>query len=165
MSSLKETVNSYSAIGVGKLTAQQETYVQRRAIGMNPSAAARMAGYRNVKKALEELALIPEIEDAICYLREAQRQTAIDAGAIEFTKDNATALYLAAHAKAEDAQTEIRAVDSLVKLHGLAAPEKKEIQVTSREQLKGMSDEQLMSLAGKDIQLDPSQYVEVTADE
>lgn len=162
MTSVRETLEGYASIGQGRLTAQQETYVQRRAVGLNPYASARAAGYRDPVKAVEELSLIPEIDDAIAYLREAQRVTAIQAGAIEFTKDDATLLYLQAHAKAEDAATEIRAVDSLVKLHGLAAPEKKEIKVTSSEQLRTLDDATLMELAGSEIKLDPSQYTEVS---
>ena len=97
-------------------------------------------------------------------MREMQRQVAVQAGAIEFTKDDATALYLEAHAKSATAMEEIRAVDSLVKLHGLATPEKVEVTVTNRSQMESMDDEQLMKLAGQEIHLSPDDYVEVSED-
>lgn len=158
---LREALTTYTAYCGRHLTAQQETYVLRRAVGMNPVAAARMAGYRDPQKAVEEMANNPAVEDAIIYMRETQRQTAIAAGAITFTKDDATALYLQAHAKSENATEEIRAVDSLVKLHGLASPEKREVVVTSKEQLAAMSDAELAALAGDEILLDPEDYAEV----
>ena len=72
----------------------------------------------------------------------------MSAGAIEFTKDDATSLYLEAHATSETAAEKIRAVDSLVKLHGLATPEKVEVQITSRSQMDALDDEALLKLTG-----------------
>jgi rRNA maturation endonuclease Nob1 len=90
-----------------------------------------------------------------------QRQMAINAGAIDFTKDDATVLYLESHAKAETAAEEIRAVDSLVKLHGLATPERVEVNITRRDQLEEMDDKELLKMTGQDIQLSPADYAEV----
>jgi hypothetical protein len=53
---------------------------------------------------------------------------------------------------------EIKAVDSLVKLHGLATPEKVEININSRNQLEGLDDDALMRLAGQTVLLSPDQY-------
>ena len=160
--SLQTLSGSYASLGIAKLTAQEETYVQRRTQGINPSAAARAAGYRYPARAVAELSEREDIKLAVSYMREMQRQVAVQAGAIEFTKDDATALYLEAHAKSATAMEEIRAVDSLVKLHGLATPEKVEVTVTNRSQMESMDDEQLLKLAGQDIQLSPEDYKEVT---
>lgn len=159
--SLQTLSGSYASLGIGRLTAQEETYVQRRTQGINPSAAARAAGYRQPARAVAELSHREDINLAISYMREMQRQVAVQAGAIDFTKDDATALYLEAHAKSATAMEEIRAVDSLVKLHGLATPERVEINVTNRGQMETMDDEQLMKLAGQDIMLSPDSYMVV----
>tara|TARA_R110000850_G_scaffold148836_3_gene271166 strand:- start:4235 stop:4744 length:510 start_codon:yes stop_codon:yes gene_type:complete len=159
--SLQTLSGSYASLGIGRLTAREETYVQRRTQGINPSAAARAAGYRQPARAVAELAQREDINLAISYMREMQRQVAVQAGAIDFNKDDATSLYLEAHAKSATAMEEIRAVDSLVKLHGLATPERVEINVTNRGQMETMDDEALMKLAGQDIQLSPDAYMEV----
>lgn len=154
----------YSSLGIDKLSIQEEIYVQRRTQGLNPLAAARAANYRYPAKAVAELADRADVNLCISYMREMQRQTAIRAGAIEFTKDDATCLYLEAHATSETSAEKIRAVDSLVKLHGLATPEKVEINITARSQMEEMDDEALLKLAGQDIILEPEDYVEVVDD-
>lgn len=142
------------------LTAQEESYVQFRVRGLNAVSAARSAGYPAPFKAAEELSERPDIDEKIAFYRELSRQEAIRAGAeIEFTKADATRLYLEAHAKAATATEEIKAVDSLVKLHGLAEPEKREITITSREQMETMDDSKLLAIAGQDILLSPDDYV------
>ena len=163
--SLSALSGSYASLGISRLTAQEETYVQRRTQGINPSAAARAAGYRQPARAVAELSLREDITIAISYMREMQRQVAVQAGALEFTKDDATALYLEAHAKSGTAMEEIRAVDSLVKLHGLATPERVEISITNRGQMDNMDDEALLKLSGQDIQLSPSEYMEVDSED
>lgn len=150
----------YPELGL-HLTAQEETFVQMRMRGLNPIASARAAGFKTPTKAARDLALRPEIDEAIAYFREQAKLLAVHAGAIEFTKDDATLLYLQAHAKAGTATEEIKAVDSLVKLHGLAAPEKKQVEITSREQLGGMSDEELQKLAGRTFNLSPDDYAQI----
>ena len=151
----------YTQLGIGSLTSQEETYVLHRTRGINPTAAARSAGYTKPAIAVADLSERADVQRAIAYFREMSRQSALAAGAMEFSKDDATALYLEAHAKSACAMEEIRAVDSLVKLHGLATPEKVEVKVTRVDQLESMDDEQLLKLAGKEIELDPSQYTEL----
>ena len=159
--SLQTLSSQYGSLGIAKLTSQEEVYVQRRTQGLNPSAAARAAGFRYPAKAVAEMADRDDIKLCISYLREMQRQMAINAGAIDFTKDDATVLYLESHAKAETAAEEIRAVDSLVKLHGLPTPERVELNITRRDQLEDMDDKDLLKMTGQDIQLSPADYVEV----
>lgn len=73
-------------------------------------------------------------------------------------------MYLQAHAHAPDAMTEIKATDSMVKLWGLAAPEKKEIEITNKKQLEMLSDAELQRLTGMTYNLSPADYV-VACDE
>lgn len=146
---------------IGRLTSQEEVYVQRRAQGLNPLAAARAANYPQPTKAVAMLAQREDVTTAIAYAREMQRQVAIGSGSIDFTKDDATMMYLEAHATSETTADKIRATDSLVKLHGLATPEKREIVITSREQMQTLDDAELLKLAGQDIFLSPEDYMEV----
>jgi hypothetical protein len=155
----------YAALGINKLTSQEEVYVQRRSQGLNPNASARAAGFTRPAKAVAELSQRNDINLCISYMREMQRQIAVSAGAIEFTKDDATALYLEAHATSETSAEKIRAVDSLVKLHGLASPDKVEINITAREQMAAMDDDDLMKISGQDILLSPDDYAEVPSDD
>lgn len=148
----------YPGLEIGRLTSQEEHYILHMTRGINPVAAARAAGYSRPKLAVAELAQRNDIRNAIAYFREMARQTAVQAGAIEFTKNDATLLYLEAHSKATTATEEIKAVDSLVKLHGLASPEKTEIQITRADQLEGLDDAELARIAGQDIELSPDDY-------
>ena len=154
----------YSALGI-RLSSQEEYYVMLRVRGVNPSAAARSAGFKAPAKAVAELAENQGITQAIAYFREMARSQAVAAGAIEFTKDDATALYMEAHAKSATATEEIKAVDSLVKLHGLLAPDKVEVTITRRDQLESLSDEKLLEMSGHDLALDPSQYEVIEEEE
>lgn len=148
----------YAGLGISRLTSQEEHYVLLRTRGLNPLAAARSAGYHQPQQAVAKLAQREDVRDALAYFREMSRQTAIQAGAIEFTRNDATLLYLDAHSHAATATEEIKAVDSLVRLHGLATPEKVEINITARNQLEGLDDEALLRMAGQTIRLTPEEY-------
>lgn len=163
-SNLQSLSSQYSSLGISRLTSQEEVYVQRRCQGLNPSAAARAAGYSYPGRAVVSLGERDDINLCISYMRQMQRQVAVSAGAIDFNRDDATSLYLEAHATAETAAEQIRAIDSLVKLHGLATPDKIEINITTQSQINTLDDEQLLKLAGRDILLSPDQYSEVGDD-
>lgn len=143
------------------LTFQQEQYVRLRCRGLTPEAAAHHAKLPTDVESLHRMhEENPMIDQMLVQMKEEIRRQSIRAGVqVMFTKDDAALMYLEAHAKAKDATEEIKAVDSLVKLYGLAEPEKRELTVTSREQLKELDDNALMALAGEEILLDPSQYV------
>ena len=149
----------YHALGIHQLTSQEERYVQLRARSVNPTAAARGAGYSRPAVTVAELSERPEIQRGIAYFREQSRQAAVTAGAIVFTKEDATVLYLEAHAKSITSTEEVKAIDSLVKLHGLATPERVEIEITRRDQLQELSDDELLEMSQQDIFLSPDQYV------
>lgn len=154
----------YAAMAIKTLTSQEDAYVRYCLQGLNPSAALRSAGYKNPAQTLMEFSEREDIQLALAHGREMIRQTALAQGALEFSRDDATLMYLDAHSKAENATEMIRATDSLVKLHGLAEPEKKEIKVTSRNEIQALDSDELLRLAGSDIQLTPDDYIEVTDD-
>lgn len=155
----------YASLAVRTLTSQEDAYVRYSIQGLNPSAALRAAGYKNPAQTLMEFAERDDIQTALAHGREMVRQTALAHGALEFSRDDATMMYLDAHSKAENATEMIRATDSLVKLHGLAEPEKKEVRVTNRHEIEALDSEELMKLAGSEIQLSPDDYTEVTESE
>lgn len=158
---MNELDEAYASLGIPRLSAQRESYVLFRVRGINPSAAAREAGFDRPSQTALELMEDDTLNLMISTLREISRHQAIAAGAIDFTKDDATRLYLEAHAKSATATEEIKAVDSLVKLHGLATPEKVEVQITRRDQLEELDDDALIKMSGHDLTLDPSQYSRV----
>ena len=135
--------------------------MQLRARNVNPTASARGAGYRTPAIAVAELADRPDVVTAIAYFREMSRQASIDAGQIEFTRNDATIMLMEAHAKSATATEEVNAVDKLIKLHGLNTPEKVEVNITRRDQLDELGDDELMKLSGRDILLAPEDYTQV----
>lgn len=143
------------------LTHQQEQYVRLRCRGLTPEAAANAArlpsDIDSIFRMHEEN---PLLDEYLLQMREEIRRNTVRAGVrVQFTKDDAALLYLEAHAKSKDATEEIKAVDSLVKLYGLAEPEKREVKVTGKEDLMELEDKDLMALAGEEILLDPSEYM------
>lgn len=150
-----------SADSMKPLTVQQEQYVMLRIRGLTPEAAAFHAKLPNDIESLYKMhEENPAIDAYLVQMREEVRRQTIRAGVrVNFTRDDAAIMYLEAHAKSANATEEIKAVDSLVKLFGLAEPDKKEVTVTNREQLKELSNEELMQMAGREILLAPNQYV------
>lgn len=133
-----------------------------RVRGLNPMAAGRMVGA--TRQEAMDLAANANVTHAIAYfLNVARQETAVNA---VFTRDDATAMYMEAHAHSANATEEIKAIDSLVKLHGLAQPEKKEVVITRADQLKDLDDDALMEIAGRnDIHLSPEDYVSKVKDD
>lgn len=164
--SIEEMREDYPLLDITSLTPKEELYIQLRLRGLLPSAAARKAGLPHDMAALNALHdRKPQLDRAIIYYREQIREKAIAAGVeITFTKADAHMMYLQAHAHAPDAMTEIKATDSMVKLWGLAAPEKKEIEITNKKQLEMLSDAELQRLTGMTYNLSPADYV-VACDE
>jgi hypothetical protein len=148
------------------LTHQQEQYVRLRCRGLTPEAAAHAARLPSDTASIYQMhEENPLLDEYLLQMREEIRKQTVRAGVrVQFTKDDAALLYLEAHAKAKDATEEIKAVDSLVKLYGLAEPEKREVTVNSKADLQELEDKDLMALAGETIMLDPSEYVSRTDD-
>jgi hypothetical protein len=144
------------------LTVQQEKFVHLYISGMTAAAAARAAGYtdRNAGFALMKN---EKVAKAISFLREEMREE------VKFTLANAHKMYMEAYTSSANATEMKNTTDSLVKLHGLAAPDPStqvNINVTNVKQLETLSDADLLKLAGKDSQyLDPKKVIDADYEE
>jgi hypothetical protein len=139
------------------ITAQERSFVNLVLRGVNPQSAAEMLGMQ-AKHGLElinEQRIQNHMDIVKPHFDPSLFHNPVD---VKFTKNDAHMMYLEAHKKAKDATEEIKAVDSLVRLHDLLAPQKVEINVSGIDQLKDLDDAQLTELAGMDIDLDPNSY-------
>lgn len=137
----------YMGISRGELTMQQEKLVSLICSGMSVAAAGRGAGYAT-RNAAYEAHQRPAVQKAIQYFREEMRES------VKFTNENAHMMYMEAYNASANATEMKNTTDSLVKLHGLAAPENAtqvNININGTKQLERMSDEDLLKIAGKDI--------------
>ncbi len=143
----------YMGLNLNDLTVQQEKLVQLVASGMSVAAAGRAAGYAH-PNAAREAARRPAVTRALEYLREEMRET------VNFKRENAHMMYMEAYTSSANATEMKNTVDSLVKLHGLATPDNStqvNININGTKQLERMSDEDLLKLAGQNINyLEPS---------
>ena len=143
----------YMGLEDGRLTVQQEKLVMLICSGMTIAAAGRGAGYASADTAYSA-AKLPQIKTAVEYFKEQMREE------VKFSHANAHMMYMDAYQASATATEMKNTVDSLVKLHGLVAPEQQpqvsiQINATSK-QLERMSDEELLSIAGKnDKYLEP----------
>ncbi|MGR3808633.1 hypothetical protein [Pasteurella testudinis] len=130
---IAEMREDYPLLEIKSLTVKEERYIQLRLRGIPPTAAARKAGLPHDMASINALHdRKPQLDRAIIYYRERIRERAISDGVdITFTRADAHMMYLQAHSHSANATEEIKATDSLVKLWGLAAPEKKEIEINS----------------------------------
>lgn len=145
------------------LNPQVESYVLYRVRGLMPLAAAKAAGYPPLPEVIDQIHADPVVDEWLVFYRmEVRKQSLLEGVKVEFTRDMAALMYLEAHRKAANATEEIKATDSLVKLYGLAAPEKHELKVTvTPDQVKDLSDDELLKLAGSDLILAPEDYARV----
>ena len=137
----------YMGIGRGSLTMQQEKLVSLISSGMTTAAAGRGAGY-SCPQAAYAAAKVPDVQKAIEYFRQEMREE------VRFTNKHAHMMYMEAYNSSANATEMKNTTDSLVKLHGLAAPENAtqvNININGAKQLERMSDEDLLKIAGKDI--------------
>lgn len=137
----------YMGIVRGELTMQQEKLVSLILSGMSIAAAGRGAGYASPETAYAAHKL-PLVQKAIEYFRAEMRET------VKFTNENAHMMYMEAYNASANATEMKNTTDSLVKLHGLGAPDNAtqvNININGTKQLERMSDEDLLKIAGKDI--------------
>ena len=137
----------YMGISRGSLTMQQEKLVSLIASGMTIAAAGRGAGYSS-PQATYAAAKIPEVQQAIEYFRQEMREE------VKFTNQHAHMMYMEAYNASATATEMKNTTDSLVKLHGLAAPDNAtqvNININGTRQLERMTDEDLLKIAGKDM--------------
>ena len=142
----------YMGLTLGDLTVQQERLVLYMARGMTIAAAGRAAGY-SCHQTAYEAAKRPAVVKALNFLREQFREE------VRFTRAHAHSMYLDAYNAAATSTEMKNTVDSLVKLHGLAAPDNAtQINISvNTTQMERMSDEELLKLAGKDLKyLEPN---------
>jgi len=137
----------YMGLNRGELTMQQEKLVSLISSGMTVAAAGRGAGYASPSTAYQA-SKVPAVKQAIAYFRQEMREE------VKFTNSHAHMMYMDAYNSSANATEMKNTTDSLVKLHGLVAPEQTaqiNINVNGTKQLERMSDEDLLKIAGKDI--------------
>jgi Zn-dependent oligopeptidase len=124
---------------------------------MSVAAAGRGAGYSCQQTAYAAMKT-PSVQQAIEFHREEMRET------VKFTNQNAHMMYMEAYNASANATEMKNTTDSLVKLHGLAIPDNAtqvNININGTKQLERMSDEDLLKIAGKDLDyLEPKGEVE-----
>jgi phage terminase small subunit len=137
----------YMGISRGELTMQQEKLVSLISSGMTVAAAGRGAGYASPNTAYQA-SKVPAVQQAIAYFRQEMREE------VKYTNKHAHMMYMEAYNSSANATEMKNTTDSLVKLHGLAAPENQpqvNININGTKQLERMTDEDLLKIAGKDI--------------
>lgn len=142
----------YGYLNVPPLSLQEETFLLNHMRGQSLHAAAKAVGMTPSRA--QALLTSPSAMKVHEYFRYEMLKNA------RFDVDTATQMYLEAHRKAVSATEEIKATDSLAKLHMLGgfAPvqvivrehernAEKEIGPRSAKQLERMSEESLLELA------------------
>lgn len=129
------------------LTHMQRLYVKARLEGMTKVASATAAGQASPQKNAHKIEESQAVRDA---LKVCMQITADD---VAFTRKDAHDMYLQAYYAAATSMEMKAAVDGLVKLHGLAAPEVKELRhkhsglLEHQHKLEALPDSELARLA------------------
>lgn len=137
----------YMGLEKGQLTMQQEKLVSLISSGMSIAAAGRGAGYASSATAYQAHN-VPAVQQALQWYRDEMRET------VKYTQQNAHMMYMEAYTSSANATEMKNTTDSLVKLHGLAAPDNAtqvNININGTKQLERMTDEELLKIAGKDL--------------
>jgi len=128
------------------LTRIQQLYVKARLEGMSKFAAATAAGISNPRANGGKIEKSAAVREALRVGRE------LLAAEVLFTRKQAHQMLMEAYANADTATEQVLAIREMIKLHGVAAPEVKELrhQVTGKvehEEVKRLSDSDLLRLA------------------
>jgi len=131
------------------LTPMQRLYVQGILKGLNKTAAATAAGCANPRKNFMRLDGDPAVKEAI------KAGLAVFSETVLFDRKEAHDMLMEAHRNAATATEQVLAIREMIKLHGIAAPEVKEIrqQITGKvthEQVQRLTDADLLKLAKLD---------------
>ncbi len=128
------------------LNQKERIYVESRLAGMSQVASGRAAGIANPEKEASKWEKKPHVQAAIIAATE------IFAQEVGFTRKDAHDMLMQAYYNADTAGEQIAAVRELIKLHGVAAPEKIEHEHTHKHemQLEHMPLKELMKLAGSE---------------
>jgi hypothetical protein len=147
------------------LTQMQRTYVEQRLNGSTQIAAATAAGMSSPSNNANKLESSPNVQRALKACRE------ITADAVAFGRKEAHDMLMQAYFCAATAMEMVAAVNALVKLHGIAAPEVKELRMTHegvvkhQHRVENMSDAELLKLAAlKDSPFIEGEFSEVVPD-
>lgn len=147
-------------LGENSLTEQEKRYVLYRCSGMSSHASAKAAGYS--PKTSQSLAKRPQVVNAIEKYEQAQLDS------VEFSRERAHQLYMDAYSVSGNATEMKNVVDSLVKLHGVAADTgpgggpgvQVNVQINNMENL---TDEELLNVIGRtEDYLDPEAHSDDT---
>lgn len=123
------------------LTEPQRLYVASRLKGMSKVASAVAAGYAMAESNGNKVELSEAVREAIRVGREALAQE------VMFDRRKAHDMLMDAHRNAETATEQILAVREMIKLHGVAAPEVKEL----RHQVSGSVKQEVQKLSDADL--------------
>ncbi len=147
----------------------QTLYVQARLEGMTQVAAATAAGAANPKRNASQFEKSESVRQALRQSRE------IFAQKLQFDRKKAHDMYMDAYRAADTATEQKLVVDSLVKLHGIAAPEVKKLEhthtgtITHKKQLQHLPDSKLLEMANLSPAEDPDiiegEYVELDGED
>lgn len=132
-----------------QLSSQQEKFIHYYVSGMSVGAASTAVGISRTtgENWLEK----PLIKQAVEYFREKSRDR------LSFSIEEAHKMYLDTYRLAEAKEDPVamkNVVDSLVKLHGVAAapkPQQLEVKVTNAKQAARLTDEKLLEQAGLSV--------------
>jgi phage terminase small subunit len=129
-----------------ELTEKESLYVQAKLRGMTNVAACTAAGVANPAVNQSNYAKNPKIKAAL------RRGKELLASEVMFDRKKAHNLLMDAHANAATTTEQVLAVRELIKLHGVAAPEVKEIHqkiegTVEHKEVQALTDEQLLALA------------------
>lgn len=128
------------------LTEQQRIFVECSLKGMSDIAAATAAGVSVPKKNAYRVKQSKAVQEA---LKKGIELLATD---VMFTRKKAHDMLLDAHSNAQTTTEQVLAINAMIKLHGIAAPEVKEIHQTvhgsiEHHEVKELTDEQLLRIA------------------
>ena len=131
---------------VEPLTDVQRLFVLAKLEGMTDVAAATAAGISNPKSRAYQIAKHPAVIEAL------KKGIEILATEVMFTRRHAHELLLDAHRNAANTTEQVMAIREMIKLHGVAAPEVKELHTTVKgeiehREVRELTDEQLLQLA------------------
>ncbi|CAM3845506.1 hypothetical protein [Parendozoicomonas haliclonae] len=152
---IAEIQSLYPYLKVKPLTGQQEQLVMFVMRGLSIPAAAEQAGYRSAEKA-RQIVKREDVQAIMSYLRERHFQDT------RVTRDLLTGMLFEAHSKSETATEEVMCIRELGKMHEIYPDSKRNLvetntkgEVTNIKQVRRMSDEELLKLAGGQLSLNP----------
>ncbi len=136
------------------LTHMQRVYVESRFKGMSKIAAATAAGCANPQKNAYKIEDSVSVKNAMAEIR------AVGAAEVNFGVKEAYEMYMTSFHVAATSAEMTKAVDSMVKLLGIAKPEVKEIHThhsgkVDHHKVVDLSDEELLKLANLKPENDP----------